>query len=235
MAVTQISKIQLRRGLQADLPGSPITLIPPAFSPGLDIAELAFTTDTGRLFIGANPSVGDFTYNRTAFPYQNIEVLTENSTTRLQSIHDGFTKDMRSAYNRSSYTVAHNGLPINSSGSDWTTVTIPDPSGDTSLTPVNLRLDIAGNVGCYAHLTYFVIDNATTVPLVVGQMRVIWDGGVSTPTLVDTSSNVIPSGTLTFRAHAQPDGPNTIVVLQACNLTTYHPYFYYRIERPVIF
>lgn len=234
MAITQISKIQLRRGVEADLPGAPITTIPPAFGPGLDVGELAFTTDTGRLFVGVDPEVGDYTYNRITFPYQNIEVLTENSRPRLQTLYDGFAKDMRSAYVKSRYTVSGNGLPINANSSDWTTVTIPDPSGDLTLSPVNLRLDIPGNVGCYAQLTYFVIDNASTVPLSLGTMRVLWDGGVSSPTFSDTSINIIPSGTLTFRALMVMDGPNATIVLQACNLTTYHPYFYYRIERPTI-
>lgn len=61
-----ISKIQVRRGEEVELST-------------LDVGELAMTTDTGRFFIGHDPEVGNPNFNRTVFPYQNVEILTENS------------------------------------------------------------------------------------------------------------------------------------------------------------
>lgn len=56
MPTIQISKIQMRRGLIADLP-----------TPSLDDGEFGFTTDTGRVYIGwADQSV-------------NVEVFTQNT------------------------------------------------------------------------------------------------------------------------------------------------------------
>lgn len=72
-------KLQVRRGLERELPGSPITITPPTFSAALDEGELGFTTDTARLFVGYVPALTDQNYQRTVFPYQNLEILTENS------------------------------------------------------------------------------------------------------------------------------------------------------------
>ena len=70
MTITQITRIQHRRGNESDLPQS------------LGDAELGFTTDTGRLFIGAeyHPIAGQ----RAVFPYKNIEILTEYSPLGLE-------------------------------------------------------------------------------------------------------------------------------------------------------
>lgn len=75
----KITKIQLRRGPEVDLPGQPLLLEPDSFSKALDEGELAFTTDSGRLFIGHKPVIGQRNHNRAKYPYQNIEILTENS------------------------------------------------------------------------------------------------------------------------------------------------------------
>lgn len=74
-----VSKVQTRRGLQSQIPGAPISSDPPSFAPGLDEGEIAMSTDTGRLFIGHSPTSGNQNFNRVVFPYQNVEVLTENS------------------------------------------------------------------------------------------------------------------------------------------------------------
>jgi hypothetical protein len=79
MTITIISKVQLRRGTDAELPGTPISLTPLKFNDGLDLAELGYSTDSGRLFIGHSPSVGSPNYDRAQFPYRNVEILTENS------------------------------------------------------------------------------------------------------------------------------------------------------------
>lgn len=72
MAVTQISKIQIRRGKKENIPES------------LDSGEMALTTDTGELFIGAPEFEG--TKYRTSYPYENIRVLTEFDV--IHTLHD---------------------------------------------------------------------------------------------------------------------------------------------------
>jgi hypothetical protein len=61
-------------------------------SAGLDNGEVAMTADTGRVFIGHIPAPGDVNYRRAAFPYQNIEVLTEASP-RIRELISEFTRD----------------------------------------------------------------------------------------------------------------------------------------------
>lgn len=69
MAVTQISKICIKKGSINYLPDS------------LDEAEMCFTTDTGEVFIGA-PNYGPVQYRAGTteagiLPYRNIKILTE--------------------------------------------------------------------------------------------------------------------------------------------------------------
>lgn len=84
--IIQLSKIQVRGGLEIELPGAPTSLNPLVFSEPLAPGELAFTRDTGRLFIGMDPTTGQPNLTRTAFPYQNVEILTENSTDVITDI-----------------------------------------------------------------------------------------------------------------------------------------------------
>lgn len=87
-----VEKVQLRRGLQVELPGKPISTSPLRLAPGLDLAEMGFAEDTGRLFIGHSPRVNDVNYKRGVFPYQNLEVLTENSP-RVEELFNSFVRD----------------------------------------------------------------------------------------------------------------------------------------------
>lgn len=96
MTIQQISKIQLRRGPEIDLPGYPVNTAPLEFTDGLATGELGFSVDTGRLFIGSDPAQGQINYNRATFPYRNIEVLTEAASETLQRIHEGFTREQKS-------------------------------------------------------------------------------------------------------------------------------------------
>lgn len=85
MSVIQISKIQLRRGLEQDFTSST------ALSP----AEMAFATNTGRLFIGADDNMLGPWSNRTAqAPYGNIEVLTEASLQTFARLFDRFNRSL---------------------------------------------------------------------------------------------------------------------------------------------
>jgi hypothetical protein len=87
-----VGKVQVRRDPQALLPGAPISSSPLAFGPGLDIGELGYGEDTARLFIGHSPQTGNPNFNRTVFPYQNVEVLTENSP-RNGELFSQFVRD----------------------------------------------------------------------------------------------------------------------------------------------
>lgn len=97
MTTTKIAKTLVRRGVEIDLPGAPRSLSPLTFNQGLDVGEIGFSTDTGRLFIGHDPSQGQPNYRRTDFPYRNIEVLTENSTTTLRRLCSGFLREVTNA------------------------------------------------------------------------------------------------------------------------------------------
>ena len=63
MSVTQISRIQNRRGLESELPIQ------------LAEGEIGFATDTGSVFIGAPQAL--YVSNRTEFPFQNVRLLNE--------------------------------------------------------------------------------------------------------------------------------------------------------------
>lgn len=97
MTTTKIAKTLVRRGVEIDLPGAPRSLSPLTFNQGLDVGEIGFATDTGRLFIGHDPSQGQPNYRRIEFPYRNIEILTENSTTTLRRLCSGFLREVTNA------------------------------------------------------------------------------------------------------------------------------------------
>ena len=77
--IVVISKIQIRRGIKDELPGAPISSNPLTFSDCLDVGEIAFTADNGRMFIGPDKTIGNANFQRDEYPYQNIEILTELS------------------------------------------------------------------------------------------------------------------------------------------------------------
>ncbi len=79
MAIVDITKIRLLRGPSADLPFQ------------LDDAELAFTNDDGRLFVGFS---GDSVIaTRDVYPYSNLEILTENSLELFANLHGARMKE----------------------------------------------------------------------------------------------------------------------------------------------
>lgn len=104
-------KVQVRRGLGYELPGSPISQNPLAFGPGLDIGEIAFTEDDARVFIGHNPVPGDINYQRAVYPYQNVEVLTENSP-RNEELFNGFIQDQDSNDFFTPFSIAAGSAPL---------------------------------------------------------------------------------------------------------------------------
>lgn len=85
-------KVEIRSGLQRELPGTPISLDPLVLSAGLDIGEMGFAKDTARLFIGHAPVISDPNFKRPKFPYENVEILTENSP-RNRELFNDFVRD----------------------------------------------------------------------------------------------------------------------------------------------
>ncbi len=77
MPVIQISKIQIRRGDEADL-------LPDSLSPG----EFAMATDSGRIFVGTDPNDNGLWTGRMIAPYDNLEVLTEASVETFARLYD---------------------------------------------------------------------------------------------------------------------------------------------------
>lgn len=227
--LTQVAKIQLRRGPQADLPGAPTSTSPLVFAPGLDTGEFGFATDTSRLFIGATPAVGQAQYNRVSFPYQNIEVLTENSSAALQAVFAAQLGDMQTEYQATYEFLA--------SQSGWHDVTVVNPAGGA---PIPLRLDLTAFAGASASLVYFLYNG--TAPVRCGRMQVLSNGTSQGPFLADEAlSFADPSQSATdpaliyaaiqFQAVLEADGGDQIVGLQYLNPTTMTPYLCFRIER----
>lgn len=229
--IIQISKIQLRRGPEEDLPGAPSSVNPIILKPGLDIAEMAFSTDTQRIFIGTNPAQGNPNFERTSFPYQNIEVLTEFSTTANQNIYDDQTRDVQSAFIASS-TLA--------STSTWTNVPIPDPDDNTLTTTFQIDLSAAG--GANGRIEYFLFDEtlSVTTPMRSGVMT-ISSNPSSTPSLTDDYTSSLPAnasgdpvttyGGVAFMATTVSTSGGNTIILQYQNLSAYNPIMMFRIDR----
>jgi len=113
MAVTQISRIQIRRGPKDNLPEQ------------LAEGEFGLTTDTGELFVGA-PNLPSLDYRAgTVFPYKNIKILTEFDV--VHTMHDHIvttgpllrvTHPARGPNTVNTYTFKYTGpvLPLDSFG-----------------------------------------------------------------------------------------------------------------------
>lgn len=159
--IFQVTKIQMRQGIASTLPGAPITLVPLTFATGLDIGEIGFTTDTNRLFIGSSSAIGhQVNYQRTVFPYQNIEILTESSPIIPQVVGEAFKY-------LSSYGFYSVSLPT---AATWATV-----AGAPAL---------QGEI-C-AKMEYFAF-NSAGAPLRQGTQRIIALAGASQAAIIDDS------------------------------------------------
>ena len=73
--VTEDFKILFYRAFTKDLP---ISLAP---------AEMVFALDTATPVIGTDPNFGNPIYDRTVFPYTNVEILTEKSDDAFTKLH----------------------------------------------------------------------------------------------------------------------------------------------------
>jgi hypothetical protein len=166
MPLIQISQIILRSGPESDLPGAPTSLNPLTFSNGLEVGEMAFMTDTGRVFVGHNPLTGQPQYNRATFPYRNIEVLTENSTGTLARVVGSAIRDLG---NDAFYEAR---LPRHDN--DWASVVVPR-QGDENYV---YRIPLSESVS--ATIDYTVWDSQMR-PLKIGTLTVMYGVGEAEP------------------------------------------------------
>ncbi|CAM6054951.1 unnamed protein product [Sphagnum tenellum] len=240
MTTTQISKIQLRRGLQADLPG--------ANTVGLDIGEVAFTTDTNRLFIGTDPSTSssvDLIHNANTpggFPFSNVEILTEFSPAN-QTIFNNEARNIIGAFIVSS--------PMAITGTNaWAVLNIQQPSGTGgAISILPFVINAQSNTGQFgtAFISYHVIDTLTGVPLRTGRMTVFYQGSAFPPSLVDDAICNPYSGMQTGGSPVDPNATYGMIAFQtvpaALGLSIQYqinmsgsnlpiPVMYFRVEQP---
>ena len=212
----QVSKIQLRRGPESDLPGAPLSLSPLAFSPGLDDGELGFTDDTGRLFIGqTSPTNGIISYQRSTFPYQNIEVLTENTP---PDVIQASYADNQAGFFTSVPLIA---------GPSYVTLQTYDTAGGTH----DFNVDISGNANAVIEYFVFASNGDATRQ---GVLNIVWNSDmVGAPQCVDTAMVAVgaPSD-LQWTATLVGSMPIQHVVVQYINQTGDTPTVFFRIDRP---
>ncbi len=221
MAMIVLEKIQLRRGLAIDLPGAPTNILPPIFAPGLDEGELGYTTDLGRLFIGLGtdaPVSGMPNFNRVAFPYQNIEILTENSP--LSTIFGNAISD-----NQLGFQVS---VPLRQLPSFLTLQTFNQVG-----VAADFYIDLPG-CGASAQVHYFVYDS-TNSPLRQGRLNILWNANFVTPPLCTDEAEVLIGSisTLQFEAVMVNAGFQQHVVIRYLNQTGDSPTVYFRLDRPL--
>jgi hypothetical protein len=212
MTIQQISKIQLRRGPEIDLPGYPSNTIPLDFTEGLAAGELAFAVDTGRLFIGSDPAQGSVNYKRIEFPYRNIEVLTEAARGTLLRIHEGFTREQTSG---SFFSTTLD------PSSEWMDVQLLDKDQ-------NVRSVIFSGLDLLGSIDYFAFVGSR--PLEGGKITFASDPHDLSVT-VDVSRSVSIGGPspLEFRAIFQNDPQG--YVLQYLNDSSDRVYLFFRTTR----
>jgi hypothetical protein len=165
--IIQIEKINLRRGPEDDLTGSPLTTSPLVYSPGMNQGEIAFADDTGRVFIGHSPQPGQKNYQRITHPYQNVEVLTELSPANVDIFNENFAEITPNGHLVSTLSVT---------GSTWSPIRVEDSLGNTN----NYTF-----VGQYIaiDISYCIINGG--VPSRIGKLTAIADGTAAVANLMD--------------------------------------------------
>ena len=208
-----VGKVQVRRDPQANLPGAPVSTSPLVFSDSLDIGEFGYATDTSRLFIGCDPAIGSANYQRTTFPYQNIEVLTEASPTN-QTLFNQFVRDQ----NRISYFVptilqANSTGPLTYSEYDGGLMNPTRLPGQTISASLEYHsFSITNGDGTFA---------GTYEPVKAGVLRIL--GSVSASNISDNDNVVgatVEASALTFSVSTQQqDGDGYYFTVTATNNT----------------
>ncbi len=170
MAIIQLTKIIMRSGLAIDLPGKPTSLAPLRYEAGLEVGEMGFASDIGRVFVGSDPAQGSPQFNRTVFPYRNIEVLTENSTDTInRMVGDAMREGGSDMY-------YHSNLPAHTT--DWEDVLLPRQGDET----YNFRLAYSDYVS--ATIEYAVYDEDLH-PLKLGELQLQYMTGEAEPSMID--------------------------------------------------
>lgn len=177
MPVTQISRIQIRRGASSSLPQK------------LEEGEMAFTTDTGEVFIGA-PNLGKIAYRGgNIYPYQNVRLITEFDL--IHTMHDHVvttgplmrvSSPSRSPTLVTTFTFIYTGDPIANDGSGNAVVRIHE-------------LDWNGVGQAPGDLRGRVISKAV---LIRGS---------------DGNSQNYPYASMSVRHHAGPSTPNSAMII----------------------
>lgn len=226
----EISKIQLRRGNAEDLPGAPTTGNPTLPTTPLDTGELAFTTDTGQLFVGPSLQDGGPSLTRPYFPFQNIEVLTENSNAYLTNLFNYFYRDVQTGFYVS--------VPLNiTNANEWQTLNVVCGDGI-----VPCLINATANFAC-VQINYYLYDSSSTVR--TGKLSCAYNGNSGSPLLEDefitfpnTSLNSPDSsnpnlvyGSIQFRAVTVANGNSQNVVIEYQNIGTSTPTMFFRLER----
>jgi hypothetical protein len=196
-------KLEVRQGLQVELPGQPIS--PGANTPlGLDSGEIALAIDTGDVYIGSNPSYVIFDSTRLAeFPYANIHILTEsaNSVAFIQN----------AVSNQQRYT---------------TTTFAANSSGDTVLswiTSVNNIVEVSYML-CFSNLTTAVRRGNLTI-VMNSTAGVITDNRTDIGFTVFDYTDLTDTGLTAFEFSIQV--VNGVATLQYTNATSYPAMLYY--------
>lgn len=175
MAAIQTSKILMRRGAQSDIPGAPSSITPLRFNPGLDVGEIGYALDTGRLFIGHSPNTGDPNYRRVAFPYQNVEVLTENSFEKIRSMFNFLRRDI----GRSGFYTAKL-MP----GDDWQDVAAERAVG--AAVPYEFPGEnVVAKIEYFVHADYDEALRQFRTPIRQGTLRILTDPCSDEAAMVD--------------------------------------------------
>lgn len=186
MPTIQISQIILRSGPSIDLPGAPTSLTPLAFGPGLLPGEMAFMTDTGRIYVGHEPSEGQPNHDRITFPYRNIEVLTENSIDALQKLVGALSKEEGE--------FAYHLATLADHTTDWEDVIVPR-AGDEDYV---YRLSFSE--GVCATIDYAAYD-ADLKPVKLGTLTVRHFTGEAEPNVCDDATVMRKTGLLEPEAY----------------------------------
>jgi hypothetical protein len=161
MADIKITKILVRRGPSVELPHD------------LDSGELAFSTDEGRLFIGSHPRSGQPQYDRTEFPYRNIEILTENTPELFATMHG---QRMRDGGGPDYYTARLEPQTI-----VWNPIRVT-----VDATTEAYRIMDANSVSAFID---YAVTNPDGVPIRMGNMQLTyWSDTAAEPNLVDNGS-----------------------------------------------
>lgn len=173
--IIQISKIQLRRGLQSELGEG-------SLAPG----ELAATMDSGRLFMGTDPDQGgplrEMVEDRPIAPYDALEILTEASVETFARLLDRLSRatgpiglvEGAATFARRPYHEA--ALPVSHI---WAPVEVKQVDQSTGLYDAGppVELTLAEGESFAGMIDYFILDESVVVR--TGVMVALHDGNPS--------------------------------------------------------